>query len=179
MPSFVNVGAHVGAGEADAGEQESGLRLGRGEAVIRGHGDDGTHQLTLPRGLAVEGAPVLREVGADMVEHTVEQHPQPLGVRVRHEVVEVVAGPQPRVDPVVVGGVVTVCAGSEYGAERDPGRPEGDDVIEPRRHPAQPVLVGRRWVVRGECADEAQWVDVPPDGVGHPPRFGHGRNLAS
>ena len=34
-------GAHVAAGEADAGEEEGGLRLGRAEAEVGGHGDDG------------------------------------------------------------------------------------------------------------------------------------------
>ena len=33
-------GAHVAAGEPDAGEQEGRLRLGRGEAQVGGHGDD-------------------------------------------------------------------------------------------------------------------------------------------
>ena len=34
-------GAHVAAGEPDAGEQERGLGFRRGEADVGGHGDDG------------------------------------------------------------------------------------------------------------------------------------------
>ena len=33
-------GAHVGARQADAGEQEGGLGVGRGEADVAGHGED-------------------------------------------------------------------------------------------------------------------------------------------
>ena len=153
--------------------------LERLEAVAAG----GTSRCRRPR----DGLAVAREVGADVVEHAVEQDAQPAPVRLRDEVVEVGVVAEPRVDAVVVGGVVAVRAGGEYRAERDTRRAEFDGVVEPFDDPAQPVLVGRRRRVGGKGADEAERIDLPPDRVLDPPavrmsvraKTRHGRNFAS
>ena len=103
-----------------------------------------------------------------MVEDAVEQHPQPAPVRLGDQMVEVGVVAEPRVDAVVVGGVVTVCAGGEQRPERDAGRAEFDGVVEPVDDPAQSVFVGRGRRFGGEGADEAQRVDLPPDRVLRP-----------
>ena len=94
--------------------------------------------------------------------------------------IEVGVVTEARVDPEVVAGVITVGRGGEDRAERDARRTELEGVIEPRGDAAQPVLVGRRRRVGGIRADEAQRIDLPPDGVLDPVGFGHdGRNFAS
>ena len=95
------------------------------------------------------------------------------------QVVEVGVIAQPRVYAVVVGGVVAMGARREDRPERDAGRAESDDVVEPFDDPAQPVLFGGGRRVGGIRTDEAQRVDLPPDHVLDPGRFGHGRNFAS
>ena len=84
----------------------------------------------------------MREISSDVVEHAVEQHPQPARLRLGDQMVEVGVVAEPRVDAVVVGGVVAVCARREHRPERDSGRAEFDGVVEPVDDPAQPVLVG-------------------------------------
>ena len=115
-------------------------------------------------------SPVAREVGSDVVEHPVEQHPQAALVGLGDEPVEVGVVAQPRVDPEVVGGVVAVGAGGEHRAQCDPGGAEVDGVVEPVDEPGEPVLVRAGRLVGGEGADEAQRVDLPPDRVAHPVR---------
>ena len=111
------------------------------------------------------------ELGGDVVEHAVEQHPQPAPVSLGDQVVEVGLVAEARIDAVVVGGVVAMGAGREHGAERDTGRAQFDGVVEPLDDPAQSVLVGGgRWIGR-EGADEAERVDLPPDRVLDPARF--------
>ena len=114
-----------------------------------------------------------------MVEDAVEQDTQTPPVRLGDQFVEVPVVTEPRVDPIVVGGVVAVRARGEYRAERDARRPEFDGVVEPFDDAAQSVLVGARRRIGGERADEAERIDLPPDRVLDPPRFGHGRNFAS
>ena len=74
---------------------------------------------------------------------------------------------------VVVGGVVTVGARCEQRAERETGGAEFDRVVEPVDDPAHPVLVGSRGRVGREGADESQRIDLPPDHVFDPVRFGN------
>ena len=126
-----------------------------------------------------DGVAVAGEVGADVVEDTVEQDPQTPPVRLGDQFVEVPVVTEPRVDPVVVGGVVAVRSGGEYRAERDTRRTEFDGVVEPFDDAAQPVLVGARRRIGGKRADEAERIDLPPDRVLDPPRICHGRNFAS
>ncbi len=130
-------------------------------------------------GSARHGIAVAGELGADVVEDAVEKYPQPAPVRLGDQMVEVGVVAQPRVDAVVVGRVVTVCAGSEQRPERDARRAEFDGVIEPVDDPPQSVFVGGGGRFGGEGADEAQRVDLPPDRMLDPGRFGHGRNFAS
>ena len=67
------------------------------------------------------------------------------------QVVEVGVVAQPRVDAVVVGGVVAVRARRENRPEGDAGCAEFDGVVEPFDDPAQPVLVGGRRRVGGNA----------------------------
>ena len=90
---------------------------------------------------------------------------RPRPVRLGDQLVEVGVVAEPRVDAVVVGGVVAVRARREDRAERDARRAELDRVVEPFDDPAQPVLVGGRRRIGGKRADEAQRVDLPPDRV--------------
>ena len=106
-----------------------------------------------------------------MVEDTVEQDPQSPPVRFGNQFIEVPVVAEPGVDLVVVGGVVAVCAGREYRAERDTRRTEFECVVEPFDDAAQAVLVGAGRRVGGKRADEAERVDMPPDGVLDPPRI--------
>ena len=68
---------------------------------------------------------------ADVVEHAVEQHPQPALVRRGDQRVEVAVVAEPRVDPEVVDGVVAVRLGREHRAEREPGGAQLDGVVQP------------------------------------------------
>ena len=65
-------------------------------------------------------------------------------MRFGDHVVEVGVVTEAGIDAVVVGGVVAVGARCEYRSEREPGRAEFDDVVEPFDDAAQPVLVGGR-----------------------------------
>lgn len=76
------------------------------------------------------------EVDTDVVEHAVEKHPQAPAMGLGDEVVEIMVVAEPRIDPVVVGRVVTVCARSENRPQRDPRRTELDGVIEPIGDPS-------------------------------------------
>ena len=71
------------------------------------------------------------ELGSDVVEHSVEENAQPAGATFRHQVVEVVVGAQPRVDAVVVGGVIAVGLRREHRPQRQPGGSEFDGVVQP------------------------------------------------
>src|SRR5690606_34257667 len=126
---------------------------------------------------------VPREIGPDVVEHPVEQHSQPTPVRLLDQLVEVGVGTEPRIDPVVVGGVVAVAARREDRTERQPGGAEVHHMVEPIQHPPEPVFVRPRWpgggIRPGMSADETERIDLPPDGVAHPVRSGHGRNFRS
>src|SRR5581483_4729231 len=119
------------------------------------------------------------EVNTDMVEHTVEQQPQTPSVRFGDEVVEVVIVAEPRIDPVVVGGVVTVGAGGEDRPQCNSRRTELDGVVEPIGDPSQPVFTRIRRRGRRESPHEPEWVDVPPDHMPDPRRHRHRRYLAS
>ena len=119
------------------------------------------------------------EVDTDVVEHAVEQHTQASPMRLGDQVVEIIVVAEPRVDPEMVGGVVTVCARSEDRPERDPRRTELNGVIEPIGDPSQPVFTRFRRRSRRECADEAERIDMPPDHMPHPGRYSHRRYLAS
>jgi hypothetical protein len=94
-------------------------------------------------------------------------------------VVEVGVVAQPRIERVMVGGVIAVRLGGEHGPQRDTGGPEFEGVVEPRGDPAKPVLVGRWDGVCGKGADEAQRIDLPPDLVLDPVGLTHGRNAVS
>ena len=117
---------------------------------------------------------VAGEVGPDMVEDTVEQDAQTTSVRLGDQVVEVRVVAEPRIDPVVVGGVVAVRSRGEYRAERDTRGPEFDGVVEPLDDAAQPVFVGVRRRIGRERADEAERIDLPPDRVLDPLGIGRG-----
>jgi hypothetical protein len=109
-------------------------------------------------------------VPPDVVEHAVEQHPQPAVVRGGQQGVEVGVVAQPGVDPPVVDGVVAVRAGGEDRAERQPGGTELHHVVQPGGQVPEPVH--DRTAGRGGRlgADEAQRVHVPPHRVLHPVR---------
>ncbi len=129
--------------------------------------------------VAGDGVSVAREVGPDMVEDTVEQDAQTTAVRLGDEFVEVGVVTEPGVDPVVVGGVITVGSGLEDRPERDTRRAQFDGLIEPFDDAPHPVLVGARRRIGRECADEAERINLPPDRVRDPRRFTHGRNFFS
>ena len=74
---------------------------------------------------------VTRKFHADVIEHAVQQYPQPPSPRFGDQVVEIIVVAEPRVDAVVVGGVVTVCARGEDRPQRDPRGAELDSVVEP------------------------------------------------
>jgi hypothetical protein len=104
-----------------------------------------------------------------VVEHAVQQDAQAAGAGRGDQLVEVLAGAQPRVDAVVVDGVVAVRLGGEHRAQRQPGAAELDRVVEPALQPAQPVDRRGAGRQRGPFgADEAQRVHLPPDRVVHP-----------
>ena len=119
------------------------------------------------------------EVGTDVVEHAVQKHSQASPMRFGDEVVEIVVVAEPRIDPVMIGGVVTVCARSEDRPERDTRRTELNGVIEPISDPPQPVFTRFRGCGRRESTDEAEGVDMPPDHMPYPGRYRHRRYLAS
>ena len=91
-------------------------------------------------------------------------------MRLGDQMVEVGVVTEPRVDAVVVGGVVAVGARREYRSEREARRAEIDGVLEPVDDAAQAVLVSCRRRVGRVRADEAQRVDLPPDRVLDPSR---------
>jgi hypothetical protein len=126
-----------------------------------------------PRRRRVIGAVVQRfavagEVGAHMVENTVEKHPQPTPVGLAHQIIEIGLITQARIDREVVRRVVPVGAGLEDRPQRQPGCAEFDGVIQPADDPAQSVRVGRRVGLGGKSADEPQRIHLPPDGVANP-----------
>ena len=128
-----------------------------------------------PRGVVSgNGVTVAGKVGPDVVEDAVEQDPQTPPVRFGDQFVEVPVVTESRVDPVMVGGVVAVRAGGEYRTERNARRAEFDGVVEPFDDSAQTVLVDGRRGIGGKRADEAERIDLPPNGVLHPPRFTRG-----
>ena len=98
--------------------------------------------------VVVDSAAVAAEIGSDMVEHAVEQHPQPPPVGFVDEVIEVGVVTQAWVDAVVIGGVVAVGAGGEDRAKRDSRGAEFDGVVEPVDDAAQPMFVRLRAVRR-------------------------------
>ena len=122
--------------------------------------------------VALDGVPIPREVGADVVEHPVEQNPQAAPVRLVDKSVEVGVVTEAGVDPVVVGGVVAVGAGGEDRPERNTGGSQRDGMIQPVDQPGQPMLGGAGPFRGREGADESQRVDLPPDRVAHPVRHG-------
>ncbi len=88
--------------------------------------------------------------------------------------VEVILVAQAWVDLEVVEGVVAMRGGGKDWAERDPGRTQFDDVVQPRDDPPQPMLAlprraGPRW---GVGADEPEWVQPPPDRMADPGGLG-------
>ncbi len=101
---------------------------------------------------------------ADVVEHPVEQHPDAALPARAEQRVGIGVVPEPRVDAQVVDGVVAVGLGVEDRTEQQAVAAQVEQVVEPRRDPAE--LVGDLAVrVGGRVgADEAQGVDVPPDG---------------
>ena len=122
---------------------------------------------------------IAREVDTDVVEHTVEQHTQAPPTRLGDEVVEVVVAAEPRIDPVMVGGVVTVCARGEDRPQCNPRRTELDGVVEPTGDPSQPVFTRIRRRRRRESTHEPEGVDMPPDHMPNPRRQRHRLYLAS
>jgi hypothetical protein len=99
-----------------------------------------------------------------VVEHAVEQDPQPALARRRDQGVEIGVVAQAGIDAEVVDGVVAVGLGGEHRTERQPGRAQVAGVVEPVDEAAQPV---HRRAVDGLRLgpEEAQRVDVPPDRV--------------
>ena len=121
--------------------------------------------------VALLGAPEDLEVAADVVEHAVEQHPDAASPAGLEEPVEVGVVAEARVDAEEVGRVVAVGARREHRAQREPGAAELEQVVEPVLQPREPVdggRAGRQRLALG--TDEAQGVDLPPDGVIGPRR---------
>ena len=98
---------------------------------------------------------------ADMVEHPVEQDPQPPVVSGADEPVERGVAAQPGIDPVVVDRVIAMGGGLEYRAERDSSGTEICRIVQPRTYavePAAAVAIGPSSVGAGET----KRVDQPP-----------------
>lgn len=89
------------------------------------------------------------KVHADVVEHSVKQHAQAAPVCFSNHVVEISVVAEPRVDVVVVGGVVAVGARSEDRPQCNTRRAQGDRVVEPRGDAPQPVFSWIRWPLLG------------------------------
>src|ERR1700757_5491855 len=83
------------------------------------------------RGVLVRPIAMAGEIRTAVVDQAVQKHPQAPPMRFRDEVVEIVVVAEPWIDPVMVGGVVTVCARGEDRPQRDARGTELDGVIEP------------------------------------------------
>ena len=122
-------------------------------------------------GAAVQRGLERREPPADVVEHAVEDQPQPALVGRRHQRVEVGLVAQPGVDPEVVGGVVPVALRREDRPEQQAVAAELDGVVQPRLELPQPVpgglAVGQGRSLR---AGEAERIHLPQNGVITPGR---------
>ncbi len=96
-----------------------------------------------------------------MVEHPVEQDPQPTVMSGADEPVERGVTTQPGIDPVVVDRVVAMGGGLEYRAERDPGGTEIGRIAQPRTYTVEPVAAV---AIGPSCvsAAETKRVDQPP-----------------
>ena len=113
-----------------------------------------------------------RETPPDVVEHTVEQHPQASRVGCLDQPGEGVDVTEPRIDAQVVDGVVAVGVGGEHRAEREPGDAELDGVVQPVDDPVQPVAHRPPGITQRFGPGKTQGIDLPPDHVLHPPRTG-------
>ena len=88
-----------------------------------------------------------------MVEHPVEQDPEPPLVSGGDEPVERGISAQPGIDPVVVDRVIAMGGGLEYRAEHDPGGTEIGRIVQPRTYAVKPiaaVAIGASSVGAGE-----------------------------
>ena len=128
------------------------------------------------RRAAVQRGLERREPPADVVEHAVQDQPQPALVGRGDQGVEVGLVAQPRVDPEVVDGVVPVALRREDRPEQQAVAAELDGVVQPRLQLPEPVpgrlAVRQRRPLR---AGEAERIHLPQNGVitpgRHRPRY--------
>src|ERR1700744_3475307 len=91
----------------------------------------GTPAKPARRRVVVRRIAIAGEIRTDVVEHAVQKHPQAPPMRFRDEVVEIVVVAEPGIEPVMVGGVVTVWARGEDRPQGDARGTELEGVIEP------------------------------------------------
>jgi len=114
------------------------------------------------------------EAPAHMVEHSVQQDPEPGVVKGAAHLGQVFVGPQAGVQPVVVPGVVAVAVAVKHRIEQDGVRPQPFDVLHPVQQPQDAVL-GMPVVVRRRAA-QAQGIDLIEDSLVKP-HIGHSFRL--
>ena len=103
--------------------------------------------------------------GPHVVEHAVEQQSQATRPARGDEGVEGLVVPEPRVDAVVVDGVVAVRRRGEHRAEHQPVRAERHRVVQPAEQPVQPRRQRRDVRLADRRAREPQGIHVPPHRV--------------
>ena len=116
------------------------------------------------------------EAPAHMVEHPVQQDPEPGVVSGAAHLSQVLVGPQAGVQPVVVPGVIAVAVTVKHRIEQDGVRPQPFDVLHPVQQP-QDAALGTPVVVRRRAA-QAQGVDLIEDRLVKP-HIGHSFRLTA
>ena len=103
--------------------------------------------------------PKCNEIPANVVEHTVQNHPDAPVMALAHKALEGVIGAQPAVQPVIVGGFVAVTHGFKQRSDVQSITPQTPDVIKPGNQHIQPVhRLGVRILRR--CAGQSQRINV-------------------
>ncbi|MPM32090.1 hypothetical protein SDC9_78649 [bioreactor metagenome] len=115
-----------------------------------------------------------RVAPGDMVEDTVEDDPDTAAVRLVDQSAQVGLVTQPRIDPVVVHGVVPVRDGGEDRPQQQAVAADRDQVVQPVDQVVEAVvddIAGDRRTFR---PGEPEGVAVPPHGVVDPGWLAHG-----
>jgi hypothetical protein len=82
----------------------------------------------------------LREAASDVIEDTVQDNSDPVPVQFFTQVAEILIGPQPDIDPLVIPRIIAVGIGLKQRAEIDGADPQLCQVRDPVLDPADPVL---------------------------------------